>query len=869
MHWLRSRLLLMIIVILILISIAPLAGLGIVVLDSYRERGYATVDESTRLLDEQTLNNMEARASTVALELASFLRSRDEDLRVLATLPRTEETYLAFARTHTRQIWTPDPDSRLDTRLNLALYRELAFIDTTGQEQVKIENICFPPYPFDCELEISRDLRPVQDPANTIYLTEDYFARAEELAEGEIYVARPIGWYVPLNEAYTGAENPVGARYQGVVRFIMPVEEDGERVGYVVLALDHTHILEFTAHLDTSGRSPVPVVDPDLDNFAYMVGSNGATIAHIRHSSISGVDRGGVPVPFLQDGDDPQAGPGNFFSMGYLSPVFPELMQRSLIFSRGVVARYEIGESAKSLAYATVPYFTGPNYAQEPGFGLVIVTADFSAQRVGTDVFATQVEDDLDKLTAQIGQLIGGAVILVVIVAVLAALVIIVPIRSVTRYSTIMEERSLTSEEIAGLRERRSLTEVGQLARAFGDMAQQVQQRETQIAELLSLTDEALTQRVKELAALEDVGRRLTATFDVESMLELATETLIQRTNAQSVRLVIEREGNEIPFSIQRGASDFALTTSEAISVPIEAEGKHLGSFTLSTHGQSLGHAQQSFAQQLADWVSVAVTNARLYQSVQQQHTRLEAQNEEIREANRLKSEFLATVSHELRTPLNAIIGFSDMMLIGISGEVSDKQRHQIQRIRQNGKRLLALVNDILDLARIEAGRIDLVSDPFSTREFFSRIQDQYSTLSQNAGLDFKMTLADDVPNMLIGDEQRLSQIVTNLLSNAVKFTEQGSVTLEVDALPSAKHWTMTVRDTGIGIPPHALDYIFEEFRQVDGSPKRPRGGTGLGLAITKNLVRLMDGRITVESTLQQGSTFMVMLPMFDEEGNP
>jgi len=254
---------------------------------------------------------------------------------------------------------------------------------------------------------------------------------------------------------------------------------------------------------------------------------------------------------------------------------------------------------------------------------------------------------------------------------------------------------------------------------------------------------------------------------------------------------------------------------------------------------------------------------------IEEQNRVLARTNEELieasaraEEANRLKSEFLATMSHELRTPLNAIIGFSDMLLMGIHGDLTENQSQKITRVRENGSRLLGLVNDILDLSRIEAKRLELVPVSFSPYDLVEHLAKQMESLASERGLDFAANIDPGVPAMLVGDDKRIEQIVVNLLSNAFKFTEQGSVTLNVQARPESQTWELAIQDTGIGIPPHATDIIFEEFRQLDGSPTRLYQGSGLGLAIVRDLVRMMSGTIKVESEPDKGSTFRVILPM-------
>ncbi len=239
------------------------------------------------------------------------------------------------------------------------------------------------------------------------------------------------------------------------------------------------------------------------------------------------------------------------------------------------------------------------------------------------------------------------------------------------------------------------------------------------------------------------------------------------------------------------------------------------------------------------------------------------------KEAARVKGEFLANISHELRTPLNAIIGFSDMLLMGMSGELNAKQKHKMERLRENGTRLLTLINNVLDITRIEARRIEINAKAFSPNALADRLTEQMNVLAEQKKLTLTTTIDPELPDMLIGDEQRIEQVVVNLLSNAFKFTDEGAVTLELLVNPKENTWGICVSDTGIGIPPHALSIIFEEFRQVDGSSARAYKGSGLGLAITRNLVRMMDGQISVDSEMGQGSKFTVTLPIVTRENFP
>ena len=238
----------------------------------------------------------------------------------------------------------------------------------------------------------------------------------------------------------------------------------------------------------------------------------------------------------------------------------------------------------------------------------------------------------------------------------------------------------------------------------------------------------------------------------------------------------------------------------------------------------------------------------------------LQTANALTKESARLKSEFMSTMSHELRTPLNATLGFSSILLDGMGGEIDADARHMIERISSNSERLLTLINGVLDIAKIEAGRLEILSEPMTLRELASKWQMQMSVLAEKKNLTFDVNVDPVLPTQIYGDAERLSQITINLLSNAFKFTDKGSVSLNIKR--SDLSWIIEVADTGIGIPPHALNYIFDEFRQVDGSTTRVYGGSGLGLAIVRNLCQMMDGTIKVTSELKMGSTFTVTLPL-------
>jgi signal transduction histidine kinase len=207
-------------------------------------------------------------------------------------------------------------------------------------------------------------------------------------------------------------------------------------------------------------------------------------------------------------------------------------------------------------------------------------------------------------------------------------------------------------------------------------------------------------------------------------------------------------------------------------------------------------------------------------------------------------------------------------MLSGMGGvEYNAKTSRYIERVNANSKRLLALINDFLDLSRIESGRLELAYMPFSPRQLAQLWQEEIGVLAQNKNLQFEVEIAPEVPDTVYGDEEAISKVALNLLGNAIKFTESGSVSLKVQY--DGHDWQIVVSDTGIGIPFHAREFIFEEFRQVDQSSKRLYGGTGLGLAIAQRFVRSMGGTITVKSEVGEGSVFTVTIPQAQESDSP
>jgi signal transduction histidine kinase len=222
-------------------------------------------------------------------------------------------------------------------------------------------------------------------------------------------------------------------------------------------------------------------------------------------------------------------------------------------------------------------------------------------------------------------------------------------------------------------------------------------------------------------------------------------------------------------------------------------------------------------------------------------------------------------MSHEFRTPLNAILGYTHMLLQGVAGDLLPAVKRQLQRIDSNGRHLMTIINEILDITRIEAGKMPMQLSEFSLNELVPEVMTELDPVIGRSKLTVAPRLCADLP-VIYSDRQKVKQIIVNLLSNALKFTHEGSIEITVSYDAAERMASVAVADTGIGISPEHHEKIFEDFRQVDDSPSRQYGGTGLGLAICRRLATALGGRITLESTMGTGSIFTLTIPAEAEQ---
>ena len=417
--------------------------------------------------------------------------------------------------------------------------------------------------------------------------------------------------------------------------------------------------------------------------------------------------------------------------------------------------------------------------------------------------------------------------------------------------------------------------------------------------------EEAIRRRNEYLAVSSEIGRLVTSTLDLNTIFARTVNLVTERFDFYHAAIFIVEEtgfnavlreatgeaGAEMkkrrhslpvndksivgkvtlegaPVVVNDVAQDplhkvnplLPYTRGEA-AIPLRVGSRIIGAIDIqSQKTNAFLEDEISILQTLADQVAVAIDNARSFELSQQAVM-------EMREVDRLKSQFLANMSHELRTPLNSIIGFSRVILKGIDGPVTELMQQDLTAIYNSGQHLLGLINDILDLAKIEAGKMELAFDEVNITDLTTSVLSTMSGLIKDKPVQMKRNIEENLPTVR-ADAIRVRQVMINLLSNAAKFTEEGDITVNVEMQKEGgkKEILVSVSDTGPGISEEDQEKLFQPFSQVDASPTRKTGGTGLGLSICQQLINMHGGRIWVESEVGQGTTFHFTLPLYRKE---
>jgi signal transduction histidine kinase len=440
---------------------------------------------------------------------------------------------------------------------------------------------------------------------------------------------------------------------------------------------------------------------------------------------------------------------------------------------------------------------------------------------------------------------------------------------------------------------------IKQLFGELSDSKDELEEYSRTLEQKVEVRTQELARSVEELKALGEVSQAVSSTLDLQKVLativahaaELSgtesgaiyefdepseefqlrathrmSEELIQAIREGGVKLGetalgwagVNREAVQIPDILEEPTYPTSEIMKQEgfralLAVPLFREDRLIGGLVVRRRAPGQFQKEtvdllQTFATQSA----LAIQNARLFREI-------EAKGRELEIASKHKSDFLANMSHELRTPLNAILGYTELILDKIYGDVPENIQEVLERVEKNGRHLLGLINDVLDLSKIEAGQLVLSLDDYSMKEVVHTIFTSVESLAAEKNLELQVSVAPEVAQGK-GDHQRISQVFLNLVGNAIKFTEAGEV--RVEATASDDTFVISVSDTGPGLSEADQQMIFEEFHQVDGSSTRKKGGTGLGLSIAKRIVEMHGGRIWVESTEGKGSTFWFTLPV-------
>jgi signal transduction histidine kinase len=490
--------------------------------------------------------------------------------------------------------------------------------------------------------------------------------------------------------------------------------------------------------------------------------------------------------------------------------------------------------------------------------------------------------------------ILGLGVLLAVVAGMLLARQMVIPIRALQ-----VGAQQIEASDFGHRIELRQADEIADLAAHFNRMADRLQNSYSRLEQKVAERTRELAQSVSELKALEEIGRAVASSLDLNSVLstivtravqltqadagavyrydpargsfELAEAHALEKSIQDAIRAVPVRfdesvlgnaakEGHSIAVPDLANAPNYPLReiTLQAgfhsvLVVPLLAQDEILGGLVL--HRRSAGDFPDSTVQIMQTFAHqsvLAMTNARLFWEVEQK-------GRELAIANEHKSQFFATMSHELRTPLNGMLGFTELLLDGLYGALPEKALEVLARVLNDGKHLLGLINDVLDISKIDAGQLTLSLEDYSLPALVENVVASTASLARAKGLEVKTEVPSILP-IAHGDERRITQVLLNVVGNAIKFTDSGSVVIRAKLVDN--HFTIAVQDTGPGIPLSDQGRIFEEFQQADSSSTRQKGGTGLGLSISRRLIRAHGGHIDVYSMPGHGSTFNIVLPV-------
>jgi signal transduction histidine kinase len=544
-------------------------------------------------------------------------------------------------------------------------------------------------------------------------------------------------------------------------------------------------------------------------------------------------------------------------------------------------------------------------FEESPKFILKQADIEFEGSFIGTIVIGVSREAVRKQIIVQVSAIVTLTILIIVAISLTS---IVITRRYITRPLSKLQSSAtlIASGDLEAPIDTDSRDEIGVLAHDLDAMRGSIKEARENLEQKVEQRTRELSRSIEELEALGEVSQAVSSTLDLQTVLttivtravdlsesdegiiyEFDEETQTFRSTATHKTAPEHLEAVQAaPIRLGEGAIGHAAVTRKPVQVPdirdeqqfvapqvrrvlvklglrsllaipLYRESQLLGG--LSVFRRSLGSFSDdvvNLLQTFANQSVLAIHNARLFQEIQEKGRQLEIASEH-------KSQFLANMSHELRTPLNAILGYTELIVDNIYGEVPEQIASVLERVDRNGRHLLTLINDVLDISKMEAGQLSLSFNDYSMQEIVGNVIAAVESLGDEKNLPLKADLSPELP-LGKGDEQRITQVLLNLVSNAIKFTDEGEVSIKV--VVSDDTFQVSVTDTGMGISEADQKLIFEEFQQADGSATRAKGGTGLGLAIARRIVEMHGGRLRVESTLGEGATFTFTLPVRAEQ---
>ena len=817
-----------------------------------------SIEDSVKNLDKKSQESLEKISYKIANEIAEFLYERDKDIQFLSKLELNQQILESFFESKNKNItihsdyyyddvkneYKTDELLKKEVKKNkkanlvdnekefnyidpqefqkksIPLYKELSYFDLNGKEIYKVSLL------NENKLNLSNK-------KNTYVSSETYFEQLDALKENDIYVSDVIGEYVgtkvigtftkekaekagiafePEKYAYAGIENPLGKRFEGIIRYIMPVYKNKIKTGYISMALDHRHVREFTDTSSPTGNDMKQnISDARLGNYTFMWDYEGKNISHPRDYSIVGYDKNtgerAMPWLSLDLAEKFYASNKNINDFLRDYPIFeeqnlnkkPNIKQLKENGNVGLDCRYlnfapqcegwmQITEQGgygsfvinwskvwKLTTAATIPYYTGKYANTKRGFGFVSIGAsvdDFHAaanetkkdvlnildsQTKSMEVIVNEnqfeIEEFITMLINELTVITFSLVLVIIFVAIWMSNYIISKINNL-----IIGTKKFANNELTYRIKVTSNDEIGELEKSFNYMAIEINNLISTQKELNEHLEDKVDEKTKELLQINET---------LEKEVEQRTESL----------------------------------------------------------KNALFKAQSS---------------------------------------DKVKSTFLANMSHEIRTPLNSIIGFSELLTHNSDIDESSKKYSQI--IEESAKSLLAIINDILDISKIESGNFDINMKKTNIFEVCNMVYELFINRAKDKNIDLNYSIDKNIPKNLLTDGIRIRQVLVNFISNAIKFTAQnGNVEFVVSLIEHNDNMVkirFLIKDSGIGIPSNKQGNIFEPFIQVDNESNRQYEGTGLGLSISSHIAKLFGTKVELTSEVGVGSSFWFDIEM-------